>query len=189
LGKSSIRRVHSKTVVSASKPNPLLLNFRFINDKSNQIGYVAHTRLARAEQLLKADMVKSGFSAGIRVEHTWVKVSEVQVENHLVKGTLEDTPTEIKHVAFGNVVFVPFKDIEDIWIGEEVSESVKRLLEIKERARIGNKPSQKDCFRNKCLRHFNHAYLFPKNSFDLWNPNPEESSSEFQHMLIFCNSI
>jgi hypothetical protein len=39
------------------------------------------------EQLLKADMVKSAFSAGKRVEHMWVKVFEVQVENQLVKGT------------------------------------------------------------------------------------------------------
>jgi hypothetical protein len=62
----------------------------------------------------------------------WVKVSEVQVENQLVKGTLDNTPTEITHLTFGNIVFVPFKDIEDIWIEGQVPESVKRLLEIKE---------------------------------------------------------
>ena len=84
------------------------------------------------EQLLKADMVKSAFSAGKRVEHMWVKVSEVQVENQLVKGTLDNTPTEITHLTFGDIVFVPFKYIEDIWIEGQVPESVKRLLEIKE---------------------------------------------------------
>ena len=84
------------------------------------------------EQLLRADMVKSAFSAGKRVEHMWVKVSEVQVENQLVKGTLDNTPTEITHLTFGDIVFVPFKDIEDIWIEGQVPESVKRLLETKE---------------------------------------------------------
>jgi len=83
------------------------------------------------EQLLKADMVKSAFSAGKRVEHMWVKVSEVQVENQLVKGTLDNTPTEITHLTFGEIVFVPFKDIEDIWIEGQVPKSVKQLLEIK----------------------------------------------------------
>ena len=84
------------------------------------------------EQLLKADMVKSAFSAGKRVEHMWVKVSEVQVENQLVKGTLDNTPIEITHLTFGDIVFVPFKDIEDIWIEGQVPESVKRLSETKE---------------------------------------------------------
>jgi hypothetical protein len=83
------------------------------------------------EQLLKADMVKSAFSAGKRVEHMWVKVKEVQVENQLVKGTLDNTPTEITHLTFGEIVFVPFKDAEDIWIEGQVPESVKRLLETK----------------------------------------------------------
>jgi hypothetical protein len=84
------------------------------------------------EQLLKAIMVKSAFSAGKRVEHMCVKVSEVQVENQLVKGTLDNNPTEITHLIFGDFVFVPFKDIEDTWIEGQVPESVKRLLEIKE---------------------------------------------------------
>jgi uncharacterized protein YegJ (DUF2314 family) len=83
------------------------------------------------EQLLKADMVKSAFSAGKRVEHMWVKVSEVQVEDQLVKGALDNTPIEITHLTFGEIVFVPFKDVEDIWIEGQVPESVKRLLEIK----------------------------------------------------------
>jgi len=65
----------------------------------------------------------------------WVKVSEVQVENQLVKGTLDNTPTEITHLTFGDIVFVLFKDIEDIWIEAQVPESVKRLLEIKEEER------------------------------------------------------
>ena len=77
-------------------------------------------------------MVKSAFSAGKRVEHMWVKVFEVQVENQLVKGTLDNTPTEITHLILGDIVFVPFKDIEDIWIEGQVPESVMRLLEIKE---------------------------------------------------------
>jgi len=84
------------------------------------------------EQLLRADMVKSAFSAGKRVEHMWVKVSEVQVENQLVRGILDNTPTEVTHLTFGNIVLVPFKDIEDIWIEGQVPESVKRLLETKE---------------------------------------------------------
>jgi uncharacterized protein YegJ (DUF2314 family) len=83
------------------------------------------------EQLLKADMVKSAFSVGKRVEHMWVKVSEVQAENQLVKGTLDNTPTEITHLTFGETVYVPFKDIEDIWIEGQVPESVKRLQETK----------------------------------------------------------
>ena len=61
----------------------------------------------------------------------WVKVSEVQVENQLVKGTLENTPIEITHLTLDDIVFVPFKDIEDIWIEGQVPESVKRLLETK----------------------------------------------------------
>ena len=86
------------------------------------------------EQLLRADMVKSAFSAGKRVEHMWVTVSKVQVENQLVKGTLDNTPTEITHLTFGDIVFVPFKEIEDIWIEGHVPESVKRLREAKEDA-------------------------------------------------------
>jgi len=62
----------------------------------------------------------------------WVKVSEVLVEDQLVKGSLDDTPSEITHLTFGGIVLVPFKDIEDIWIEGQVPESVKRLLEIKE---------------------------------------------------------
>jgi hypothetical protein len=85
-------------------------------------------------QLLRADMVKSAFSAGKRVEHMWVTVSKVQVENQLVKGTLDNTPTEITHLTFGDIVFVPFKEIEDIWIEGQVPESVKRLWEAKEDA-------------------------------------------------------
>jgi hypothetical protein len=87
-----------------------------------------------AEQLLEADMVKSAFSAGKRVEHMWVKVFEVQVENQLVKGTLNNTPTEIKHLIIGEIVFVPFKDVEEIWIEGQVPESVKRLLKAKKDA-------------------------------------------------------
>lgn len=85
------------------------------------------------KQLLKADMVKSAFSDGKRIEHMWVKVSEVQVEYLLVKGTLDNTPTEITHLNFGDTVFVPFKFVEDIWIEGQVPETVKRLLEIKEK--------------------------------------------------------
>ena len=135
------------------------MNFQFINDKLNQLGYSRRARLEwrimsdpnilyvspeyseklypnkgkfTVEQLLRADMVKSAFSAGKRVEHMWVKVSEVQVENQLVKGTLDNTPIEITHLTFGDIVFVPFKDIEDIWIEGQVPESVKRLSETKE---------------------------------------------------------
>jgi hypothetical protein len=138
----------------------LALNFRFINDKLSQLGCLGRARLEwriisdpnilnvcpefskklypnkgkfTVEQLLKADMVKSAFSAGKRVEHMWVKVSEVQVEFQLVKGTLDNTPTEITHLTFGDIVFVPFKYIEDIWIEGQVPDSVKRLLEIKEK--------------------------------------------------------
>lgn len=82
-------------------------------------------------ELLKADMVKSAFSAGKCVEHMWVKVSEVQVENQLVKGTLDNTPAEITHLIFGETVLVPFKDVEDIWIEGRLPESVKQLLEAK----------------------------------------------------------
>jgi len=137
----------------------LVLNFQFIKDKLNQLGHLGRARLEwrimsnpnilyvypkyseklysnkgkfTVEQLLRADMVKSAFSAGKRVEHMWVKVSEIQVENQLVKGILDNTPTEITHLTFGNIVFVPFKDIEDIWIEGQVPESVKRLLEAKE---------------------------------------------------------
>jgi hypothetical protein len=84
------------------------------------------------KQLFKASMVKSAFSAGKRVEHMWVKVSEVLIEDQLVKGSLDNTPSEITHLTFGGIVLVPFKDIEDIWIEGQVPESVKRLLEIKE---------------------------------------------------------
>jgi len=91
-------------------------------------------------QLLRADMVKTAFSAGKRVEHMWVTVSKVQVENQLVKGTLDNTPTEITHLTFGDIVFVPFKEIEDIWIEGQVPESVKRLWEAKEDA----------CMRARC---------------------------------------
>lgn len=83
------------------------------------------------DQLVKADMVKSAFSAGKRVEHMWVKVSEIQVENQLVKGTLDNIPAEITHLIFGEIVLVPFKDVEDIWIEGQVPESVKRLLQTK----------------------------------------------------------
>lgn len=76
-------------------------------------------------------MVKSAFSAGKRVEHMWVKVSEIQVENQLVKGTLDNIPAEITHLIFGEIVLVPFKDVEDIWIEGQVPESVKRLLQTK----------------------------------------------------------
>jgi hypothetical protein len=77
-------------------------------------------------------MVKSAFSAGKRVEHMWVKVFDVQVENQLVKGTLDNTPTENTHLTLGKFVYVPFKDVEDVWIEGEVPESVKQLLETKE---------------------------------------------------------
>lgn len=94
------------------------------------------------EQLLKADMVKSAFSAGKRVEHMWVKVFEVQVENQLVKGTLDNNPSEITHLTLGDIVFIPFKDVEDIWIEGQVPESVIRLLEIK------RKSSKQEFFRS-----------------------------------------
>jgi len=81
------------------------------------------------DQLLKARMVKSAFSIGNRIEHFWVKVSEVQVENRLVKGKLEHGHVQITHLTVGATVFVPFKDVEDVWIEGKVPESLKSALE------------------------------------------------------------
>jgi hypothetical protein len=47
-------------------------------------------------------------------------------------GTLDNTPTENTHLTLGEFVYVPLKEVEDIWIEGEVPESVKRLLETKE---------------------------------------------------------
>jgi len=161
-------------VLNFPQTQTLGLNLRFINDKSNHFEYLGRACLEwriisdpnilyvcpeyaeelypnkgkfTVEQLLGADMVKSAFSAGKRVEHMWVKVSEVQVENQFVKGTLDNTPIEITHLTFGGIVFVPFKDIEDIWIEGQVPESVKRLLEAKEDACMRAQTSHACCFR------------------------------------------
>lgn len=84
-----------------------------------------------AEQLAKAVMVKSAFSVGKRVEHMWSKVAEVQAENLLIKGILDNEPLEIVHLKLGETVIIPFKDVEDMWIEGKTPESVQILLKLK----------------------------------------------------------
>jgi hypothetical protein len=76
-------------------------------------------------------MVKSAFSAGKRTEHMWSRITEVQVENQLVKGILDNEPLEITHLKLGVTVTIPFKDVEDVWLEGETPESVKTLLKLK----------------------------------------------------------
>ncbi len=82
--------------------------------KETQRNFESH--LKNIKESNSACFVKAKFQEGDFVEHMWIRIQEVDEENKVFSGYLDNNPEIIKSISINHSVNVPFSEVEEVLV-------------------------------------------------------------------------